>query len=122
MTGPDRAYDADRLSTVGTAHEREPLCEGDPLGYVPVVLPPEGRPPPEAGGRPDRAGGLCPAVAACRRRPQRPRIHPSSLLAVQWRTGLSGALGGADQRPAPCAPRPAPPSAPGLVRASLSYS
>ena len=38
MTGPDRAYDADRLATVSTAHKRVPLGEGAPFGYVPIVF------------------------------------------------------------------------------------
>ena len=49
VTGPGRADDADRLSTVGSAHERVPLGESAPLGYVPNVfwVPAlEDRPPP----------------------------------------------------------------------------
>ena len=38
MTGPDWADDADRLSTVGPAHERVPPGEGAPFGYVPNVI------------------------------------------------------------------------------------
>ena len=37
VMGPDRADDADRLATVGAAHERAPLGEGALFGYVPIV-------------------------------------------------------------------------------------
>ena len=42
-TGPGRADDTNRLA----AHELVPLGEGAPFRYVPIVLPPAGRPPPE---------------------------------------------------------------------------
>ena len=42
------ANPADHLAAVGAAHERVPLGEGAPFWYLPIVLPPEGRPPPEA--------------------------------------------------------------------------
>ena len=47
-TGPARADYAERLAATGAAHERVPPGEGAPFGYVPTVLPPEGRTPPEA--------------------------------------------------------------------------
>ena len=48
VTGPGRADDADRLATAGAAHQRVQLGEGALFGYIPIALPPEGRPPPEA--------------------------------------------------------------------------
>ena len=48
VTGPDRVDDDDRLATAHAAHERVPLGECAPVGYDAIVLPPEGRPPPEA--------------------------------------------------------------------------
>ena len=47
-TGAAWADYAERLAAVGAAHERVPPGEGAPFGYVPTVLPPERRTPPEA--------------------------------------------------------------------------
>ena len=48
VTWPHSADDGGRLATVHAAHERVLLGDGAPFEYGPTVLPPEGRPAPEA--------------------------------------------------------------------------